>query len=83
MECDSAIGLHLLQTPDCAAHYHDRQILILAKARTQYHLATQEAIFIKAQKPIVPAEKKCLLPPTSTVISHYNNITQYTSQIKI
>ena len=39
LECDSAIGLHLLQNPDCAARYHDRQFSILAKARTQFYLA--------------------------------------------
>ena len=47
LECDSAIGLHLLQNPVCAAHYHDRQFSILAKARTQFHLAALEAILIK------------------------------------
>ena len=47
LECDSAIGLHLLQNPDCAAHYHDRQFSILANARTQFHLAALEATFIK------------------------------------
>ena len=25
LECNSAIGFHLLQNPNCAAHYHDRQ----------------------------------------------------------
>ena len=33
-ECDSVIGLHLLQNPDCAAHYHDRELSISAKARS-------------------------------------------------
>ena len=46
VECDSAIGLHLLQNPDCAAFYHNRQVSILAKAKTQFHLAMLEAIFI-------------------------------------
>ena len=46
LECDSAIRLLLLQNPDCAAQYHDRQFSILAKARTQFHLAALEAIFI-------------------------------------
>ena len=52
LECDSAIGLHLLPNADCAAHYHDRQFSILAKARTQFHLPALEAIFIKTQQPI-------------------------------
>ena len=58
MECDSAIGLHLLQNPDCAGHYHDRQFSILAKARTQFHLAALEAIFIKTQQPILCRNKQ-------------------------
>ena len=58
LECDSAIGLHLLQNPDCAAQYHYRQFSILAKARTQFHLAALEAIFIKTQQPILCRPKK-------------------------
>ena len=38
LECDSAIGLHLLQNPDCAAQYHERQFSILAKAKTQFYI---------------------------------------------
>ena len=58
LECDSAIGLHLLQNPNCAAHYHDRQFSILTKARTQFHLAALEAIFIKTQQPILCQQKE-------------------------
>ena len=53
MECDLAIGFHLLQIPVCAAQYHDRQFSILAKATTQFHLAALEAIFIKTQQLIL------------------------------
>ena len=58
LECDSAIGLHLLLNPDCAAHYHDRQFSILAKARTQFHLVVLEAIFIKTQQPTLCRHKE-------------------------
>ena len=51
-KCDTAIVLHLLRNPDCAAQYHDRQFSILVKARTQFHLAALKAIFIKTQQPI-------------------------------
>ena len=53
LECDSVIGLRLLQNPDCAARYHDRQFSILIKARTQFHLTALEAVFVKTQKPIL------------------------------
>ena len=68
LECDSAIGLHLLQNPDCAAHYLDRQFSILAKARTQFHLAALEAIFIITQQPICAGRKN-----SSTLFKFYNN----------
>ena len=58
LEWELAIGLHLLQNPDCAAQYHDRQCSILAKARTQFHIAAQEAIFIKTQQLILYRQKE-------------------------
>ena len=56
--CDSVIGLYLLQNPDCAAQYHDRQFSILAKATTHFHLAALEAIFIKTQQPLLRRQKE-------------------------
>ena len=35
LECDSTTELRLRQNPDCAAHHHDRQFLILAKAKAK------------------------------------------------
>ena len=58
LECDSAIGLHLLQNPDWAAHHHDRQLSISAKARTQFYLAALKAIFIKTQQPSLCWQKE-------------------------
>ena len=58
LECDSAVELPLLQNPDCAAHYHDRQFSILSKARAQLQLAALEAIFIKTQQPILCRQKE-------------------------
>ena len=43
---------------DPAAHYHDRQFLILEKARTQSYLAALEAIFIKTQKTSLSRQKE-------------------------
>ena len=56
LECDSAIGLHLLQNPDWAAHHHDRQFSISVKAR--FYLAALEAILIKTQQPILCWQKE-------------------------
>ena len=57
-DCDSAIGVHLIQNPGCASHYHIEQFSILAKARTIFHLGTLEATFIKTPKPILCRQKE-------------------------
>ena len=44
--CDSAIGLHLLQNNEYAKFYNDQQFLILAKARTPFHFAALEATYV-------------------------------------
>ena len=41
--CDSTIGLHLLQCDKCAKFYSDQQFSILAKVPTPFHLAAVEA----------------------------------------
>ena len=46
-DCDSVVGLHLIQNPDCASHYHIDQFSILAIAKTIFHLGTLEATFTK------------------------------------
>ena len=66
LECDSTIGLHLLDYLDCAAHYHDQQFSIMAKAKTQFHLAALDTIFIN----FVPAERIRLLSSNFTIINH-------------
>ena len=43
LDCDSIISLQLLQNPDCASQYNADQFSILAKARTQFHVAALEA----------------------------------------
>ena len=58
LDCDSAIGLHLIQNPDSASHYHTVQFFILSKARTIFHLGTLEAIFTKTLKPILCRQKE-------------------------
>ena len=58
LDCDSAIGLHLIQNPGCASHYHIDQFFILAKASTIFHLGTLEATFIKMLKPTLCRQKE-------------------------
>jgi len=57
-QCDSAIGLHLLQNKQCAIIYNDQQFSILARARTAFHLSALEATYIKTVKPILCRQKE-------------------------
>ena len=57
-QCDSAIGLHLLQNDNCAKFYNNDQFSILAKGRSQFCLATLEATYIKLQQPILCRHKE-------------------------
>ena len=48
---DSAIGLYLLQNPNCAQHYDDSRFSILAQGRLPFYLSALEATFIKTFNP--------------------------------
>ena len=56
--CDSAIGTHLLKHPTCALHYNDDQFSILSKARSEFHLAVLESIYITSSKPVLCRQKE-------------------------
>ena len=56
--CDSAIGLHLLQNDECAKFYNDQQFSILAKAQTPFHLAALEATYITIHQPVLCRHKE-------------------------
>jgi len=56
-QCDSAIGLHLLQNKQCAINYNDQQFSLLDRARIEFHLSALEATYIKTLKPILCRHK--------------------------
>ena len=56
--CDSAIGLYLLQNDECAKFYNDQQFSILAKAQTLFHLAALEATYITIHQPVLCHRKE-------------------------
>ena len=58
INCDSAIGQHLLQNNTCANNFNTNQFSILAKARTQFHLSTLEATLIRILKPELCRQKE-------------------------
>ena len=55
---NSAIGLHLLQSPTCAQHYDDSRFSILAQGRSPFHPSALEATFIKTSNPALCRQKK-------------------------
>jgi len=46
-QCDSVIGLHLLQNKQFANNYNDQQSSILARAKSTFHLSALKATYIK------------------------------------
>ena len=48
---DSAIGQHLLDNPDCAKLYNDDMFRIIGRARSSFHLAVLESIYMQTKKP--------------------------------
>jgi len=58
LQCDSAVGLHLLQNKQCANNYNDQQFSILARARSAFHLSALEVTYIKTLKPILSRQKE-------------------------
>ena len=56
--CDSAIGQHLLENPDCANNYNCDMFRIIGKARSSFHLAVLESIYISSKKPLLCRQKE-------------------------
>ena len=57
-QCGSAIGLHLMQIPECATQCNNDQFSILAKARSMFYPSVLEATYIKIRKPILCRQKE-------------------------
>ena len=55
---DSAIGQHLLDNPDCEKLYNDDMFRIIGRARSSFHLAVLESIYIKTKKPPLCRQKE-------------------------
>ena len=56
--CDSVIGQHLLESPDCAKNYNGDMFQILRKARSSFHLAVLELIYTSMKKPLLCRQKE-------------------------
>ena len=49
---NSAIGQHLLDNPDCAKLYNNDMFRIIGRARSSFHLAVLESIYIQKKPPL-------------------------------
>ena len=57
--CDSAIGFHLLNSPQCAEQYHIRWFKIPSGGRSFAHLRAMEATFIRSTNPVLCSQIIC------------------------
>ena len=58
INCDSAIGQHLLENPDCAKTYSDDNFRIIGQARSSFHLGVLESVYISMENPILCRQKE-------------------------
>ena len=57
INCESAIGQHLLTNPECAKTYTDDHFRIIGQARSSFHLSVLESVYIKTQNPVLCKQK--------------------------
>ena len=67
INCESAIGQHLLTYPECAKTYTDDNFRIIGQARSSFHLSVLESVYIKTQNPVLCRQKECFLIGTLQV----------------
>ena len=53
----SAIWLHLIENPACAASYDESCFKVLAQGRSKFHVDVLEGVFINTEKPILCRQK--------------------------
>ena len=58
INCESAIGQHLIANPECAKTYTDDNFRIIGKARSSFHLSVLESVYIKTQNPVLCRQKE-------------------------
>ena len=61
INCESAIGQHLITNPECAKKYTDDNFRIIGQARLSFHLSGLESVYIKTQNPVLCRQKEFVL----------------------
>ena len=60
INCESAIGQHLITNPECAKTYTDDNFRIIGQARSSFHLGVLESVYIKTQNPVLCRQRVCI-----------------------
>ena len=58
INCESAIGQHLIANSECAKTYTDDNFRIIGQARSSFHLSVLESVYIKTQNPVLRRQKE-------------------------
>ena len=58
INCESAIGQHLITNPECAITYTDDNFRIIGQARSSFHLGVLESVYITTQNPVLCRQKE-------------------------
>ena len=57
INCESAIGQHLITNPECAKTYAENKFRIIGQARSSFHLSLSESVYIKTENPVLCRQK--------------------------
>ena len=58
INCESAIGQHLIANPECAKTYTGDNFRMIGQARSSFHLSFLESVYIKTQNPVFCRQKE-------------------------
>ena len=58
INCESAIGQHLIANPECAKTHTDDNFRIIAEARASFYISVLEYLYIKTQNPVLCRQKE-------------------------
>ena len=58
INCESAIGQHLIANLECAKTYTDDNFQIIGQARSSFHLSVLESVYIKTQNLFLCRQKE-------------------------
>ena len=61
INCESAIGQHLITNPESAKTYTDDRFRSIGQTRSYFHLSVLESVYIKTQNPVLCRQKEFVL----------------------